>query len=325
MDRLLYVGCAFHTKTRSVDFFLDLLRRHFEVEEYLIEGRPEDEIARKGRDRYAAVVFLQVNPANYINHFKRQNIVFVPMYDAFPIGKRRNLLFLSKVKWICFSEKYRPFLGGIESLFVRYYPEPRAPGSAPPGETFFFWQRRKEIDWHVVKQLIGDSRVEAVNVHSACDPGVEFKEPAEGDRRRYNISISRWFDSKDDLEKLMIRFRYFFAPRMREGIGQSFLDAMAMGMVVIAPNDATMNEYIVNGENGYLYDPMRPKPIAFSDFDAVREKSIRSVAEGRKAWLDSEDSIIDFISKKPKRISYPINKRTAASIMGTVGRFFRRG
>jgi glycosyltransferase involved in cell wall biosynthesis len=94
----------------------------------------------------------------------------------------------------------------------------------------------------------------------------------------------------------------------REGIGLSFLDAMAQGMVVIAANDATMNEYISHGVNGYLFDIDVPKPIDFGDYGKVRDRSISDFAEGREEWLRSEPAIVDFIRKKPRRISYPINK-----------------
>lgn len=57
----------------------------------------------------------------------------------------------------------------------------------------------------------------------------------------------------------------YFAPRKYEGIGMSFLEAMASGRCVIAPDYPTMNEYIKNGETGYLYNFKRPQKIKFDD------------------------------------------------------------
>jgi glycosyltransferase involved in cell wall biosynthesis len=308
MDKLLYVGCRYQEKTRSTDY---------------IEGAPQDETARKGRGRYSAVVFFQVNPAYYLNFFRGQNIVFIPMYDAFPVSKRRHLLFLRRIKWLCFTEKYRPFLGGVDCLSVKYFPEPRPVPPVAREGSFFLWQRRSEVDWRVAKKLVGDARVESFNLHAACDPGVEFSEPGEEDRGRYNVTVSQWFDSKAELESLMSRYRYFFAPRGREGIGLSFLDAMALGLVVIAPDDATMNEYIDHGVNGYLYDIRDPRPIEFSDYQAVREASIRRIAEGRRKWLDSEPAIVGFIKKKHRRIAYPIDKSSVSRALGGIARAMR--
>ena len=38
----------------------------------------------------------------------------------------------------------------------------------------------------------------------------------------------------------------FISPRKQEGIGMSFLEAMSLGKYIIAINDSTMNEYILN-------------------------------------------------------------------------------
>jgi hypothetical protein len=102
-DRLQYIRYLFQEKTRFTDFLLELLARHFEVE----------------------VFFFQVNPGHYVNYFRGLNIVFVLMYSVFPVSKRCNLLFLRRTKWLCFSEKHRPFFGNADSIFVKDYPETR--------------------------------------------------------------------------------------------------------------------------------------------------------------------------------------------------------
>ena len=52
----------------------------------------------------------------------------------------------------------------------------------------------------------------------------------------------------------------YFAPRLYEGIGISFLEAMAMGKAVVAPDNPTMNEYVTHNVNGFLYKPGGPAP-----------------------------------------------------------------
>ena len=34
----------------------------------------------------------------------------------------------------------------------------------------------------------------------------------------------------------------------------AFLEAMSLGLIIIAPNNPTYNEYIISGHNGFLYD-----------------------------------------------------------------------
>jgi hypothetical protein len=128
---------------------------------------------------------------------------------------------------------------------------------------------------------------QSFNIHAACDPNVEFAEPGEEDRRRYGVAVSRCFDSKAERESLMSRYLYFFAPRLRQGIGFTFLDAMALGMVVITQDDATWNEYSKDGEKGYLYSVENPLSSEFEDYKAVRDAYIRRIAEGAQG-MDRE-------------------------------------
>ena len=46
----------------------------------------------------------------------------------------------------------------------------------------------------------------------------------------------------------------FAAPRRKEGIGLSFLDAMARGAFVLGYDSPTMNEYIRHAETGWLFN-----------------------------------------------------------------------
>ena len=41
---------------------------------------------------------------------------------------------------------------------------------------------------------------------------------------------------------------------------------MALGLLVVAPDRPTMNEYLVSGENGLLYDPAHPSSQVRSDW-----------------------------------------------------------
>ena len=56
-------------------------------------------------------------------------------------------------------------------------------------------------------------------------------------------------NSKQYLEHLS-KCNIFIVPRLYEGIGLTFLEAMASGMVVLSSNFPTMNEYIQNNING---------------------------------------------------------------------------
>jgi len=97
---------------------------------------------------------------------------------------------------------------------------------------------------------------------------------------------------------------------------------MARGKVIIAANRPTMNEYISNDVNGYLFDPENIKPINFHDADIVKVNSLRTIAEGYVKWLNDQDRIIDFIEASNKKnyyfIKHPFAKYETRSILRTI-------
>ena len=72
---------------------------------------------------------------------------------------------------------------------------------------------------------------------------------------------------------------------------------MAMGKAVIAVDNPTMNEYINDGENGYLFDLKRPKEIDLSNIKEVQKNSYEFMEEGYKEWEKNKKRIIDFIKE----------------------------
>ena len=52
-----------------------------------------------------------------------------------------------------------------------------------------------------------------------------------------------------------------------------FLKAMAMGRCVIAPNTPTMNEYIEDGINGFLYDLRNLSPLKIENVREIQKNA----------------------------------------------------
>ena len=130
----------------------------------------------------------------------------------------------------------------------------------------------------------------------ATDPGTYRAElPSSEDVKRHNITTSTWFEDKADLNAHIARANIFFAPRQEEGIGQAFLEAMARGQCVVAPNHGTMNEYILPGVNGLLYDTKNPKPLDFSDIAELGRQAKKTALLGRKRWEEAEQDLVQFV------------------------------
>ena len=92
------------------------------------------------------------------------------------------------------------------------------------------------------------------------------------------------------------------------GIGMSFLEAMALGRCVVAPDATTMNEYIEHGMNGILYDPSSPQPIQNHDIRKLQENAAESIRKGHEKWLEDLEKMMSRLTQpvetSPSRIAF---------------------
>jgi glycosyltransferase involved in cell wall biosynthesis len=120
----------------------------------------------------------------------------------------------------------------------------------------------------------------------------------------------------------------YVAPRFHEGIGLSFLEAMAMGRCVIAVNNPTMNEYIIDGENGFLYDISSPAPIALSPekIRNIQQNTIKYMQDGRNRWEKDKSLILDWLEQKPsankKLLKRKFRDENLSALRGSVVLFY---
>ena len=130
--------------------------------------------------------------------------------------------------------------------------------------------------------------------------------PSSGELAAFHVRTSEWFQSKSDYEAALENALVFFAPRPVEGIGFSFLEAMARGCCVVASDSPTMNEYITHGETGLLYNPRAPIPLDLSNARAMGENARRHVKSGHLAWLSRREELLNFIDggRRSFRISF---------------------
>lgn len=137
--------------------------------------------------------------------------------------------------------------------------------------------------------------MKSVNFHKVIDPGHSFVPPSGS----YNdiTTYSEWFDTREEMQRLIGQSAIYMAARPQEGIGMSFLEAMAMGKCVVASDDTTMNEYIVHGENGLLYDYKRPVPLKLYDIRRIQKNTIRYIKKGYLKWEKEKWKILDWIEQ----------------------------
>lgn len=310
MASIAYVDHSFHRTTKSTEFLPEILRRHGHVVDNFWDdawqgGAPVEWAAVRSYD--VVIMFQSYCPPEGMN-FRRAhpNVIYIPMLDQFgqwqgpvlnlagfwePFQGSKVLNFSNAVH--CMTTGF-----GIVSHFVRYYQAvPEVPPAPRQGLHGFFWLRReRELPWQVIRRLIANSTFDSFHVHLATDPGTApAVPPPDEDIARHNITTSTWFENKADLNALIARANVYFAPRLEEGIGQSFLEAMARGQCVVAPNQGTMNEYILPGVNGLLYDIHAPTALDFADVIELGHQAKKGVALGRVRWQQAEQKLVEFI------------------------------
>lgn len=310
MARIAYVDHSYHQRTRSTAFLVELLTRHgHQVETFWDEawrgGAPVEWEQVGGHD--VVLMFQSYCPprGRYFRHL-HPNVIYIPMLDQFGLwqGAKFNLGGFwepfqgSKVLNFSRAAHGLTLASGIASYCVRFY-QPVLPRPDPPslGLHGFFWLRRPtQLPWATIRALIGTTPFDSLHLHLATDPGTPPPElPTAQEIVQLHITTSMWFDHRSELDTVMARANVYFAPRLEEGIGQSFAEALARGQCVVAPDQGTMNEYILPGVNGLLYDHRHPAPLDFSQVSALGARARQAAVAGRLAWEAGEQALVDFI------------------------------
>ena len=258
MKKLLYIGHSYHNKTKSTLFLKELLAQKYVVETFDFDPYQDTYQkfeALKGR-AYDMVVIFQIMPniKKIKTWLKAKRYVFFPMYDG---SGSLGLAFWYQwrdVKIINFSKTLHEKLSdwGLDSFYIQYFPKPVKNPCLGRKKNIYFWQRTKDITAPLVEKLFSHIGYNKIHIHKALDPNETFIPPSQ--KMHKKAVYSTWYQDKEAMQKEMNTCGIYIAPRLYEGIGMSFLEAMAMGKCVIAPDHPTMNEYIRHNKTGILYN-----------------------------------------------------------------------
>lgn len=299
--RLLYIGHAGHQKTKSTVFLLDLLATRYEVFRMDVatpmEKIPEARVAALGVREFDVLVVFQmwIDLARLGRLITYRHGVWFPMYDGLPPEDHPFLAEIRGFNIINFSHLVHERLlrRGYASHYVQYFPRPTEAPVFGDEDTVYLWQRRNEIGMNLVETLFRGTPLKKVHLHKVLDPGHEFTGIPQSLESR--TEVSTWYDTRELMQEDQKRFAYYVAPRLYEGIGMGFLEAMAMGKCVIASDHPTANEYIVDGVNGILYDAAVPRPIRMDlPLRVIQRNSWEFCQVGYRAWLRKRWQILDW-------------------------------
>ena len=327
--KVAFLANSFHLHTtKSADFFIDFLRSCFGTVCIIPHKEAWAELPRSKWD--LVIAWQHRYSPKELESFGADRVVLVPMFDDTPLSETFWKPY-KNFKILCFSSTLARTLSsyGLSTWGVRYFPDPHKlpPATRNQGLRGFFWPRTRAVSWPVVKQLIGGTRFESMHIH--WTPEIHQNVPVPFDEKKENLEVSTWFPDPETYYSVLSRSSVFFASRVAEGIGMSFLEAMAMGLCVVAPDAPTMNEYIRHGRNGLLYDPAVPEPLDFSRAADLGAGARLSCERGREDWQKSLESVARFLEEplagyKPQFHALVVAKGRGISAARKVYRFMKR-
>lgn len=335
--KCLFIDHKYHSTTSSTRFLMNILSEKFDIEILYLEdfsSQSFSKILEIEASLYLAFQYDFIAPF-LLSHNKK--VLIVAMYDGTgempPIHwtAMKGGLFLNFSRYL-----HNIHIGlGLNSMYARYYPDPNTyPKFEPSNEnnnSIFFWERHPQlglsIDWLAYQLNRQSFGPKLLHIHQAPDPGQYTKRHHTGLRDIFPgkfITTSKWYDNKNEFLNAMSQFGIYIAPRKAEGIGFSFIDAMACGMVVFAHDKATMNEYITNDVTGILFDNDLP-PIRSIDLEKIRKNSLEAFKNGHEEWLKfvpvMHSTIQDYLNSPMTKLLGEISPETASEISHS---FFRR-
>ena len=297
---------SFHQKTKSSYFFVEVLEREFEVIRIWDEawsGGPETKAEAINAQNPDAVVFWQAIISDREIGKLKAPATWVPMYDqskglAYGSGAATAVR-KSGLKVMAWCRRIEKNLDrhGVEVLPIEYYPKPEVDQPMDfQTPKVFLWQRA-DIGFGHLKAMF--SHWPDVSFVVKIDPDPEFEPTVitPEDHKNFKVEVIHGFLEKEVYDNLVGTCNIYVAPRTAEGIGLSFLEAMAKGMVVVSPDRPTMNEYYTHLDTGFLFDPKSPQPLPFENLPEMGTRSLEKLKQGHDRWNDQTKQLAGFILK----------------------------
>lgn len=305
--RIAFLGHSYHRTTASSRFMQAILERLGDVECFYDEswnGGPAVDVPALMRAGYDAIHVWQMEALLEAVVAARPTVpvVWYPMYDSCRHATPEfwaRIAPAARMVSFCREVHEQAVRKGLDSAWFQYFPDPalHAP-AAPTGEGIFFWPRRSEFGWEGFKRLLPEGFQGRIHIHTHPDPGTEPPDlPSEADQARHGVTVSGWFEDRGALDRLVGSFPVYVAPRLHEGIGMAFLEALARGQCVVAADVPTMNEYITHGVNGLLFAPDRKRPLDLAQAAALGARARELVALGHARWRrEAEGRLLDVLA-----------------------------
>ncbi len=237
-----------------IDLLVEPLKDKFDIRLTSWNGKSIDSINTND-----LVIFCMLPPTDDILHTHKK-VIWIPMWDQ---AQGYDQLWWNQLpkhlNIISFSDaiSQRAITAGLNILDVRYAVDPNSvePANWDNGVVISYWNRVGLVGPDFLKKLCRLVGAKKLIFRPKIDPRIEKHMYYElPDRIGSCEVVTIDPKSKEGYLDKTAESNILIAPRKAEGVGLIFLEAMARGCTVIAYDAPTMNEYIVDGQNGFLFD-----------------------------------------------------------------------
>jgi hypothetical protein len=255
---VLYNWHANRVSAAAYDTLLDPLQPYFN---YVLRSLDWNELCPPEwtEKSQLPVVFFYATPPIEALRASGRIVVWIPMWDTartftsnFWEHVPRNVRIIS----FCDALSERTRAAGLQTLDVRYFCDPASntPVEWQGERVAYYWNRIGLVSPRFLERWCDILRIDRLLFKAQMDPGIPQRLAFDLPHRfgRTVVETIPHMENREDYFKLIESANIFLAPRPYEGIGMTFIEAMARGCAVFAYDGATMNEYIQSGKNGYL-------------------------------------------------------------------------
>jgi len=298
-DKIILFDHACHASTQSAQFFYDLLSPYFELTVHVYNHSYRYQCPQSEVDRHDYAIYFEFLPGRLKLFYPNSRSLFVPMYDNEWGSKWQwRRIAISGMSIISFCERLTCFAkkqGVRNVLDVRYFPDPSNYKNMEGDPRVLLLWERGQITFQTVKTLFSPQDFKKIILLRHPEEHCKYFTISNNDVKNYNVEIIHTsFLPRDQFLEVLRPAGTIIAPRRKEGIGMSFLEAMAMRKCVVAHRDATMDEYIKHGVNGLLFDAESPSKLSISDIIRIHSTLPDPVVHYDR-WLADKAKIFPFI------------------------------
>ena len=305
---LAFVDNSFHKKTKSTNFLRNILRKKYKIKNFWQYDYNINDLAT-----FEYIFFCQ----SFISfrdllRLKKSKIIWCPMYDSLSNfdPKIWKICSILNIKILSFSEEVNKLCkkNKVKYLYCKFFFKPKKKIINKSKKLKIFFWYRGQIQLKEWIKYFNLSEISKIYYYDLVDPFYKKEIFNKSELKKYKLQFIKGGFAKNNsiyLKKVK-ESDVFVAPRKKEGIGMSFLEALSFSNYVIAYNQSTMNEYLSNSKLGFLFDEKTKKKIILRNIKNFSNFRYKFLKNEYLKWISSKYKI-ENIYRKENNI-YNINK-----------------